>query len=289
MSSNLLDRITQAVEVVGHKGSTLIARCPVCLGTNLKINTSPTSKTYGAYRCWDNYCDPKEIKKLLGLSEGFVFESIFSPSTLFQDQSGLLPEKPSSFLIKEKDFCKVRSDYQPPVLINLKPLKQISYYYSPFQRMLRLNGEKKMLFLQVWTPENGWFSGTGQSLWPLYSNGCNLDNKTIVMVEGEKTTEAVKRTGLACVTSCAAFFDTNNLYVNFLRLKKNSNIENIIYIPDDDEAGYKKAKEVSLACQKANLGYIQKSIKNLNLKNKSGFDLADIDDLQLIYDFILND
>ena len=286
----LVDKLKNSLSLVEKRGNTLIFTCPVCGGSNLKLNDSVTSEKYGAYKCWDNSCSPRDIKEALGLRlENNIFqESTFGPSNIFTT-SFTLEREPKSFDLSVSNFCQVKENYQAPEALNIKPVQRVCYYYSPFHRLVRLNGRKKILILQYWS-DSGWVAGVGQNTWPLYLTGCDLNSgDTLAMVEGEKTAEKVKATGLACATICSAFFDTNNIYIKFLNLKDSSNIRNIVYIPDDDVPGYKKAQEVSRACEYAGFSYIQKDIKKLNKNKTPGFDLADVSNLDIIRNFIVND
>lgn len=258
------------------------AECPVCKG-KLKISLSPSS--YGAYKCWTNNCRPKDIKETLGIPKLSSTESPFSRSKIFDNDSFLS--------IQAKDFenidlCKILS-YVPlkqdlQVYINAKKqVRQRIFPYSRSQRILRVDEvgvKKKQVYIQYWSDE-GWKNGVGEDTWELYSYGLenNITEKsTIIFVEGEKTCEFVKQSGWAAITCMSSIFYSKDLFLSLILFKKKfPHIQNILYFPDDDAAGYKKAEYVETACAKAKLGFKVKNISSLNLKNLSGFDLADIE------------
>lgn len=290
---SVAEKLKENLDVIKSKGKTLICRCPVCGGTNLKINLNPTSDKYGAYKCWDNKCSSKDIRRFAGITStsSFSYSKTFSDSNLFQSKLSLHSKKPNSFQIEEKNICKVRTNYKSPTRLHSKPLSRVCYYYSPTKRIVRLDNfkySKKYITIQYWDSYLGWIAGIGEDTWPEYSYGCDYTSgNTLIIVEGEKTAEHIKsKTNLAAITFCGGFFEYEYIYSYILNLKSKG-ISNTIYIPDDDNAGYSKASKIAEACAVAEVSYIQKNIKKLNTKKIEGFDIADITESSTIYNFII--
>jgi len=279
-SFNILDHL-DSLNIVERHSSFIRVECPVCSG-NLKINSNKSSSSYSAYKCWTNYCEAREIRKRLDV--GYERRDSDSDLTSFSITSMLPPKVDFQW----GKLCEV-TDYKKPLeysfysLEHQNNIKLTYYYYTDKIRVKRLDIDstkrKKVVILEAFV--NGvWVSKdltSYLSILPLYTNGVTFNGDTIFMSEGEKTTDYLCSLGFPCVTPCSIGFDLNNLTLTLLAYSKI--IRNILYFPDWDETGIRKAKIVLHACFYVGVGARFVSLDTLfpTASLEEGMDLADID------------
>lgn len=290
--SILLDNLDK-LTVINQTSSYIKCVCPVCLNPSLKISLS--NHAYGAYRCYDNYCDPKDIRGAIGLLDTKNFHlspykqqisrSVYTDNQLTKKIESAKPV----IVLPETEFIRC-DDYQPIISTTRNFVngskKSTIYPYSSHQRVYRLDHieppDKKQIYLQYLDETGAWQVGNGSHTWPVYANGLDLTHpgNTVLFTEGEKCTEYVKENyGIACVTAAAPCFQLDYLYkIFYLFFGTNKNIQQLVVVPDNDDPGKHKAEIVQKVCW-----YLKKPCQiiplqqflNLNEEPPKGADLAD--------------
>lgn len=269
--------------IVRETSSYLEIKCPCCSG---KIKISLSNHAYGAYRCYDNHCDPKDIRKALGLLDTKNFylspykqqlqQSVYADNKLIQNIEVARPiVNPSvTEYIKCDNYQPLQSSTRD--FIDGSKKKTTIYPYSSHQRVYRLDSynppDKKQIYLQYLTEDGSWQVGNGTHTWQLYTHGLDFkaSGNTVMMVEGEKTAEYVKENlNISCITAAAPCYSLDYLYkIFYVFFSKNKNVVQIIYVPDHDDPGILKANKVQKVCW-----YLKKSCKVISVK-----EFLDLDD-----------
>jgi len=268
----------EKMEIVRETPTHLTCVCPVCGDDNLKIKK--TSPYKHAYKCWSNYCSNEDIKKALGVRN-------LIPSTTKR----VLPRiKPPQVTFNGKDIVVI-NNYQPlPKKIKKfgggYTVEEIIYPYSQTQRVLRIDNittKTKYIYIQYLDEDFTWLSGAGSSFWFVYDYGigealANTQFDTVLFVEGEKTAEFCKERGLAAITVMSGnFHDSLNKTVMLFKATY-PHIRNVIYVPDADEPGLKKAQHVQECCWFNNIGCKIIGMSSVVAEPFEGMDLADLDE-----------
>lgn len=225
--------------------------CPACGGHNLSI--TPNDKKY---KCW-NCEDTKAIARILREQAG---EN--QTNWNYKNDSPQEPVNPAT--VKLAQFPE---DYQPKLAETVEKsenLLETRYLYSDSQIILRQDypqgkqttnkkGEtktiyKKFSYVTVDADGNESFS-KGDRHWEAYQLEEAIAhgyNGYVLAVEGEKATDkARERLRVPTIT----FRDWNEQGIKpSLTQLQNSGIAGIIYFPDNDQAGTKKAKELNKWC-----------------------------------------
>lgn len=283
----------EKLEIISETSSYIKCKCPVCKG-DIKISLS--NHAYGAYRCYDNHCDPKDIRKALGIQDTKNYHlspykhqlqtSVYTDNKLIKS---IEHAKPIS-VFEDTQFIRC-DNYQPlqsttRTFVDGSKKKTTIYPYSTHQRVYRLDSysppDKKQIYLQYLTEDGSWQVGNGTHTWQIYTQGLDLtqSGNTVMMVEGEKTAEYVKENyGIACITAAAPCYSYDYLYkILYVFFGNNPNIKQIIYVPDHDDPGYTKANKVQKVCN-----YLKKPCQivsvqeylGLSQEPEKGADLAD--------------
>ena len=291
--SILLDNLDK-LNVINQTSSYIRCICPVCKGSSLKISLS--NHAHGAYRCYDNYCDPKDIREAIGLidSKNYylspfkkeISRSVYADNQLIKKIENAKPV----IALPETEFIRC-DDYQPletttRTFVDGSKKRSSVFPYSSHQRVYRLDfvtpPDKKQIYLQYLDETGSWQVGNGSHTWQVFTHGLDLSRpgNTVLAVEGEKCAEYVKENyGIACITFAAPCYVTEYLYkVLFCFFAQNNNVRQLIYVPDHDSPGYLKAHKVQQVCN-----YLKKSCQiisvqeflNLNKEPEQGADLAD--------------
>lgn len=203
--------------------------CPVCGENYLKLH-----KSKGAYACFKNKCSPKQIKDKLGyVSNGFENYS----------------EPISTIVIKEPEF-----NLDNIQLIELEnyvkevPKKRGNKYYTQYvynsecsvERVDYYKKEKKMKDFYPKVKINEITTYGSSPKFGLYNDRFLLTPGTVLVVEGEKTANILSSHINKLVLSPPAFGFNNDYLVRWI-IKNISNINNMIYIPDNDDTGINKS------------------------------------------------
>lgn len=289
-----LDKLT----VINQTSSYIRCVCPVCNG-NLKISLS--NHAYGAYKCYDNECSPKDIREAIGIHDSknyylSPYKQEISRSVYTDNQltSKIESAKPVSLscpteLIRCDDYVPVQSTTRN--FVNGSK-KNTIYPYSSNQRVYRLDHieppDKKQIYLQYLAEDGSWQVGNGSHTWQLFTHGLDLTKpgNTVLFCEGESTTEFVKTNyGLATITAASPCYSYDYLYKIFYVFKaKNLNIKQIIICPDYDDPGEHKADKVLKVCH-----YLKLAAKKVSLDSIVGeavFQGADLANFDLDKDYL---
>jgi hypothetical protein len=294
-----IDNLLDSVEVVERRNSYLKAVCPTCKNESLKINISPSSVGYGAYKCWSAGCDPADIRKALNLN--YVESTLdLSPSSIFKKSDIFRPSKslkvdlvnnPNNFNGSQLGLIdpSLYQYRQTKVVLGSQVIKRTVYSYNPYLRILRIDRSptKKDIYIQSWDSDAGWIAGTGDKIWPTFGINQKLLNHkeadSVVFVEGEKAAHFLQKQGIATFTFASHCFygSPKDSAVTIFRYFF-PQIRNIIYIPDLDEAGSSKEAQVRDAFQKVGMGYSDLRLDQLfGFDPNSSMDVADLSPLQI--------
>lgn len=225
--------------------------CPVCGGNNLTID--PNS---GEYSCW-NGCECKDIREAVSPWDG-VKGAIALTHT----------KPPIPAPIPDETITLT---YLPTPVTHPEKRKQgdwtvIEYPYSDLQLVRRTekpNPEKPKGYEKNTIPyhinaEGELISGKGDTAWNPYridevlSHGAG---KWVLGVEGESCVEAARYLELIAFTLQGSAWTEGDLTRAMLQCKS-AGVAGVVYFPDHDETGYKKARNMGEAAAKAQLPFI---------------------------------
>ena len=295
--SILLDNLDK-LTVINQTSSYIRCICPVCNNNGLKISLS--NHAYGAYKCYDNECAPKDIREAIGLSDSKnyylspykqeISRSVYTDNQLVKKIESAKPivALPNTELIRCDDYQPIQSITRN--FVNGSK-KNTIYPYSPHQRVYRLDHveppDKKQIYLQYLAEDFSWQVGNGKKTWQLYQHGLDLTKpgNTVLFCEGEKVCEAVKENyGTACITAASPCYSYDYLYkIFYVFFAKNPNVKQIICVPDHDDPGYLKVSKVQKVCH-----YLKRACEVVTVKEflglpyepNKGADLADFNPVE---------
>lgn len=291
------------LQIIHETNSFLKCICPVCGGSNLKISLA--SNSYGAYKCWSNYCEPAEIRKKLGIIETENYQlcpyKIEIPRSTYASNidrkiHNTKPKLVNNYsLVKLKDYKAISSTTR--TFADGSKKKTTIYPYSNTQRVYRLDSydpqSPKQIYLQWLDPTTqNWELGIGNQTWSVYTRGIEgaSTGNASLWVEGEKSAEYAKECGLLAVTNASHTFNYSYLYKIYMGFfLKFPQISNLVVIPDEDEPGYHKAEMILKTCWYLGKGAKLLTLNELNpsfsFEPNSGVDIVDA---KLNSKFILN-
>lgn len=229
--------------------------CPVCGGHALTVNP----KT-GAYKCWSNECDSKDIREAIAPQTN-IFGNTFSPSPQRRKlKPKPKPPTPAPIPTGEIELAILPYSPTPPQPVKRGNCKEIKYPYSDSQWVLRKQFPDKKLTLPYHTSNKGEIvCGKGDNQWQPYRWDEVLKygpGKWLLGAEGEKDVDN-SRSNLQLVTFTfqGGSWGEDSLLASAKQLK-DAGVAGIIYYPDNDDAGAKKAEKLALACAKAKLPFV---------------------------------
>jgi putative DNA primase/helicase len=236
--------------------------CPVCGGNNLTIEPNT-----GKYHCW-NGCECKDIREAI------------SP---WEQAKGISHQLIGSRKPKPKPKAKLPTPAPiPEIPIELATLPEfaihperrkrgehrieIEYPYSDRQWVLRVetqNPEGFKGYDKVTIPfhlnaEGKNSKGKGDEPWNPYrieEVGTYGAGKWVLGVEGEACVEAARFLGLVAFTLQGASWTEADLNRAMLQCKT-AGVVGVVYFPDHDQPGYKKAQSMLEAATKTQLPFI---------------------------------
>ncbi|MEL6162999.1 MAG: toprim domain-containing protein, partial [Cyanobacteria bacterium J06628_3] len=229
--------------------------CPVCGGHSLTF-----SQKTGAYKCWSNECDSKDIREAIA-------PELFSSSNYSEQRSRKYkrkpkpkPPTPAPIPVGEIELALLPYSPTPPQSSKIGSYQQTKYFYSPTQWVLKSKGRDKKIILPYHIDSKGnEVCGKGHDTWNPYHFDEVLQygvGKWVLGVEGEKDVDN-SRSNLQLVTFTfqGGSWGEESLLAAAKQFK-NAGVAGIIYFPDNDNAGTKKAEKLALACAKAKLPFI---------------------------------
>lgn len=253
-----LERLT----LLKEDNSQYVCQCPVCEGDRLTIN-----KESGAYQCWRG-CECKDIREAIAPwnpahQNRAVPQDKRLPSVPFETLDGQI--KPAFTLATLPGSA---TDSPQPELRRGqegKEVQVIKYVYSPTQWVERTEWKAKFhskghqkQFIPWHQGEDGQpVAEKGNTPWTAYRLDEALQSakesqaNAVMMVEGEKAVEAYRQIGLACITLLGSDWGQEPLQRLVSTLK--DKLLHLIYHPDHDKPGQKKAQKLQEACNRTNV------------------------------------
>lgn len=225
--------------------------CPVCGGHALTINPKN-----GAYKCWSNECDSKDIREAIAPREA----NNYNPSPRRKPKPKPKPPAPAPIPTEGTELALLPYSPTPPQPTKIGSYQQTKYFYSPTQWVLKSKGRDKKIILPYHIDSKGnEVCGKGHDTWNPYRFDECLKygtGKWILGVEGEKDCDN-SRSNLQLVTFTfqGGSWGEESLFAAAKQFKE-AGVLGIIYYPDNDNAGAKKAQKLADACAKAKLPFI---------------------------------
>lgn len=252
------------------------ATCPIC-GGKLKISKNPSK--YGSYACYTNNCHSKNntnlIRKLLYRNRPFQTSRAFIPSR--PPQSKLISLVETKPITSSIDSFKSSAKFVPPEQLVLENKTYTYFLYDEF-RIVRTDfkdkNEPKTFFPEQYI-RGKWRQGLPDDLklLPVYRSDYFQSN--VIMVEGEKAATIGQLLGMACIT-VPTFSWSETILIQYMKeFKEHHQLENIIYLRDNDDAGVFKSDLVSLTAWKNDIGCVVKNLADILKVNRLGYDLYD--------------
>ncbi|MEM9925104.1 MAG: hypothetical protein AAF915_15360 [Cyanobacteria bacterium P01_D01_bin.50] len=246
---NYIDRLNPTKEKHRYE-------CPVCGGHSLTINPKN-----GAYKCWSSECASKKIRELIA-PELFNSSNYSSHSRIiFKRKPKQEPPAPAPIPPGEIELATLPYSPTPEPKINRGRYTEIKYPYSPTQWVTRKQySDKKKITLPYHIINNGKIAcGKGDNPWHPYRVDEVLKygvGSWVLGTEGEKDCDN-SRSNLQLVTFTfqGGSWSEDSLLAAAKQFKQ-TGISGIVYFPDNDNAGSRKAEKLALACAKANLPFI---------------------------------
>lgn len=242
--------------------------CPICKDNNLAI-----SKTNGAYKCFSNFCDNKEIRNILS-----------PPNSIFVKKKVFIEVKPLIFDIQVKLPYQVAT-IKSNINYCYKENNKIIYIYDQYHKIERVidKSGKKVFYPKYFDKEQReWYYGVDQPFKPYKPFDKILSGDTLVIVEGEKCAYTLSLLGIGSLTFRS--YKQEDIISNLNYIYKYFNIEKFIYITDNDITGIKKAYIVKDIINKIYRQCTIIEIKELynifNLPCNQGDDIYDLLQLQ---------
>jgi putative DNA primase/helicase len=243
---NFSDRLTPA------KGKNRYI-CPVCGGNNLEIDP----KT-GKYQCFSE-CECKDIREAVS-----PWDEVRGDRTKAKPK----PKPPTPALIPEGsiELAKLPEPVSHPEKRKCGHQTEIEYPYSDTQWVLRVErpshenpkGYEKATYPYHLSETGEPIKGKGDVAWNPYrideveAHGAG---SWVLGVEGESCVEAARYLGLVAFTLQGSAWTEGDLTRAMLQCKT-AGVTGVVYFPDHDDTGYKKASAMASAAAKAQLPFI---------------------------------
>ena len=259
------------LQIVRQTRTAIRAICPICGGNNLEITTS--GKTAGRYACYSNIgCTSEQIREaiaplLQGNAPGSeAFEKAGSHYRGLGRRINLrvLPAplklyKPVLLPAGEIVLDTLPEDVDVVPIVQKGLNTEIIYHYSCKQWVLRTDfynevGERTHKTTKPWhiNADSKNVNSKGEKPWPIYriheAEQYAVD-QWVLGVEGEKAVEAARSLGICAVTWMGSAWSDVDLESGLISLKK-AGVAGLIYLPDNDEIGMKKALAIANAAAK---------------------------------------
>ena len=242
--------------------------CPVCGGNDLTVK--PKS---GAYKCWHG-CECRDIREALSPwneSKKSYYPEVTRSQTKAKKKLTLPPVpipkgKITLATLPEEKIDQPLINDQPDIpnwaregyKIPLQGLREIIYRYSETQWVSRYEWHESTHAkkrCKVPLPKHRDLQGQikwkkGQADWPAYRIEEAItygQGKWVLGVEGESCVEAARGLGLSAITWQGGSWSPELLEKEIKKLQKNQ-LAGLVYFPDYDNAGSKKAQKVQAAC-----------------------------------------
>jgi putative DNA primase/helicase len=249
------------IEVVRRKRSAIRAICPVCGGNNFEITTS--GKNTGRFVCYSG-CTSAQIREAIApLSE--ALENIGVKAHRGSGRSRNLRVvntakvyQPAPLPEGEIVLAELPETPEPLPVIQKGLNRQTTYQYSGDQWVLRTDyyneaGERTHKTTKPWHIADGKnVNSKGEKMWPIYrlpEAEQFAVGKWVLGVEGEKSVEAARFLQICSITWMGSAWSDFDLEAGLTSLK-DAGVTGLIYLPDNDPPGEKKAFAIAHAAAK---------------------------------------
>lgn len=282
--NRILDHI-ENLEIIKDSSTHYQCVCPQCGGKHLTIE-----KKEGKYKCWTGDCDTRTIYKKVvpsqkhnsSLSHNQVKRSV-TPTKSTSDQPkervkiAYLPipvtDSPKTEVIEKRGLGEVRETIYP--YSDSKWTTRTEWLDSS-----KAKGHNKKITPWHLNAEGKAVNKKGEEPWPPYrlEEAIQAAKKThanaIMGAEGEKSVEQYRKIGIACTTFMGSSWSSADCKQLAETLKKEGLI--LIYHPDNDEPGKKKARKIQDACSKEGVECVVLNPKDLDEGVPEAGDIVDI-------------
>jgi KaiC/GvpD/RAD55 family RecA-like ATPase len=240
-------------------------QCPVCEGGNLTVNPAT-----GEYQCW-NGCECRDIREAI------------APWDERKNQNRSLPHpkrqvrapKPQPAPIPDAPIKLSR--FQASAIIHCQDPQNTIYPYSDNQWVERVCQKDRKSCFPYELDSNGNKQNNKLSpQWAAYRESEVIQHgkgSWVLGVEGEKCVEAARSLSMVAFTMQGS--DWDKALKSAVARFKQADISGVIYFPDNDQTGRKKAQAVQDACALANLPCIVINPTELNPDAPQKWDIAD--------------
>lgn len=259
---SILDHIEKLTPWKKHKHK---YHCPICDGP------LPVDPRSGKFFCVNHEGDKQhkaKIKELLGDDQA-------TPKVFVPPKPDYLPAP-----LPEKIFLATL-----PVSRAVPTGKKIVYEYSDRQwveRTVKADGKKLTLPFSK-NADGNVECKVGGETWPLYKQKDIVNyaaGKFLLILEGEKCVDFANNQKLVATTIQGSQWTIPKIE-NYVKELISLGVLGIVYHPDNDDTGYKKAEKWRDACAKYQLPYVEINPLKLNQNAAQGEDIADLIDQNL--------
>lgn len=272
---NILDNL-EYLDVQEEHRTYIKSKCPICNGNNLKIQVGGSKN--GAYACYSSYCHEgiNKIREYL-----LKINPKYSKKVRLDNRKPKLVEfvKPitlSPYITLEA--FKTNASYVPPDIRADSDKLITEYDYGSF-KLTRYDffdvHKKKVLFPNhkvgnVYVKRFPVFDTL-----PVYKEKYLKDSGNIIIVEGEKCADIGQKIGYNAICIPYLFYGEDSLR-NYAKYFKRTGIKQVIVIPDCDDPGYYKAKNLLYALWSEQIPAATIDLRSVKNIKKEGYDLYDL-------------
>jgi predicted P-loop ATPase len=220
--------------------------CPVCNGNALSV-----SKKNGAYRCFSGECESALIRAAIAPLPEDVTVTDYGK----KQKTAPKPKAQPVFVDKEPTWQALGNDITFPEKVEQNRSVVTNYNYGNGHTVKRVDhyklderGKKAPTsYKKDVLPFHDGEMGKGDRPWEAYRLNEVLDHcvqgQWVFGVEGEKTVEAARFIGLPTITWQGGSWTDAAIGETIITLKS-AGCGGILYLPDHDEAGYRKGEKV---------------------------------------------
>ncbi|MBD2595998.1 hypothetical protein H6G74_16920 [Nostoc spongiaeforme FACHB-130] len=268
---NFIDRLTP------KKGKHRYV-CPVCEGS---LTIDPKS---GKYHCWGQECASSDIREAIRPWAEVIGGTVLHPPYINKKLQRVeqTPKLPAAAPIPKGEIAlsTLPHSVSPPKKVARGRNFEITYPYSPNQWVLRIEKSdgSKITIPHHRTADGEVAKGKGDETWHPY----RIDEirsfgtgKWILGNEGEKCVD-ITRSVLQLVSfTFQGGSWSDELLLLGLQEIKDCGVLGVVYFPDNDEPGRKKAQKLAIAAAKIQLPFIEIDPLRLWPQCPPGGDIAD--------------
>ena len=251
--------------------------CPCCGGHNFTYNASDGTK----FNCW-NGCDRKDIIEILSPWSEYIKRNGRGDRTFGYRRTvskKQTPAKPAPIPEDEITLARLLEPVVSPKPRQRDKNLETAYPYSNEQWASRIDkpdGEKAV-FPYHRDRKGRVKTGKGLKPWLPYriDEAINYGSERwVLMVEGEKCTEAARQLGLVATTLLGSAWNEPEI-TKLIEHLKSASVKGLIYFADADQPGQEKAALVSNTAANAEFPCIILNPDTIKSDAPKGWDIAD--------------